>query len=136
MTTAQKNNTTTAIQTELGIPEERHYSIKEPLLKETFGPIVSNLALTQFYDEEAKKYNEPEPTYSLYYTEKIRNSDGSVSNKFIPIPLPKDSETIKAFAEHLFKVSKAIEGIDLKVTSAAVDDLDAALAKLKSFKKA
>ena len=137
ITEAQKKNNTIIeeAQNDLGRPEERHYPIKEPLLKNTFGPIVSNLSLTKYYDEDSGSYNDPVPTYSLYFTENMIGSDGKSVTKFTTIPIPKDSESIRAFADHLLKVAKAIEGISLKSTVAAVDDLDAALSKLDKYRK-
>ncbi len=131
----EKSNIIPEAQKDLGTPQQQHFAKKEPLLKASFGTITSNLALTQRYDEEIGDYADPVPTYSLYFEESVLDQNGKPSRKFTNIPLDKDSETIKAFAEHLLKVSKAIDGLNLKRQATAVDDLDAALSKLKQFKK-
>ena len=138
ITEAQKKNNIIIeeAQNDLGKAEERHYPIKEPLLKNTFGSIVSNLSLTKYYDEDSGSYNDPVPTYSLYFTENMVGADGKPVTKYTNIPLPKDSESVKAFADHLLKVAKAIDGISLRSSAAAVDDLDAAMSKLNRFRKA
>ncbi len=122
------------IQQSLGTPQEKHFTKKEPLLKLTVGQITSNLSLAQYYDESTQSYRDPEPSYSLYFMERIKDQSGNINNKITSIPLPKDSESIKAFADHLLKVAKALEGIELKSSSSDVDDLDLALSRLKAFK--
>lgn len=66
--------------------------------------------------------------------ERVKDQSGSISNKITSIPIPKDSESIRAFGEHLIKVSKALEGIELKSSSSDVDDLEAAMNRLKAYK--
>ena len=122
------------IQETLGTPQEKHFAKKEPLLKCTVGQVISNLSLAQYYDESTQSYRDPEPAYSLYFMERVKDESGKISNKVTSIPIPKDSESIKAFAEHLFMVSKALEGIELKSSSSDVDDLEAAMNRLKVFK--
>lgn len=135
--TNKQNNTQTIIadvQKNLGVPEERHFTKKEPLLKITIGSVTSNLALAEKYDEATKSYLPPVPTYSLYFMEKVRDENGSMKNNVTSIPIPKDADSIRAFGEHLLKVAEAIEGLELGPSSQAVDDLDVALSKLKAFK--
>lgn len=142
MTTATENNTERTTQAniipeaqkDLGTPEERHFTKKEPLLKITVGQITSNLALAQYYDENSHEYLDPRPAYSIYFTENVKGSDGSISRKITSIPIPKDSASIRALGEHLQMVAKAIDGIELS-RSSDVDDLSAALEKLKAFKQ-
>ena len=130
----EKSNTIPEAQKDLGIPQQQHFAKKEPLLKSTFGTITSNLALTQRFDEELGDYSDPVPTYSLYFEEQVKTADGKMERKFTNIPLEKTSESLKAFGEHLIKVAKAIDGIELTRSAASVDDLDNALNKLKAFK--
>ena len=132
--TTEKNGVIDTIQQSLGTPQEKHYAKKEPLLKCTIGQVTSNLSLAQYYDETTQSYRDPEPAYSLYFMERIKDQSGSINNKVTSIPIPKDSESIKAFGEHLIKVAKALEGIELKSSSSDVDDLDLALSRLKAFK--
>ena len=136
-TSNNQNSTQTIIadvQKSLGVPEERHYTKKEPLLKITIGSVTSNLALAEKYDEKTQSYLPPAPTYSLYFLERVRNEGGATRNNITNIPIPKDADSIRAFGEHLLKVAEAIEGLELGPSSQAVDDLDVALSKLKAFK--
>lgn len=132
--TTEKNGVIDTIQQSLGTPQEKHYAKKEPLLKCTIGQVTSNLSLAQYYDETTQSYRDPEPAYSLYFMERVKDESGKISNKVTSIPIPKESESIKAFGEHLIKVAKALEGIELKSSSSDVDDLDLALSRLKAFK--
>lgn len=129
-----KNDVIDNIQQTFGAPQEKHFAKKEPLLKCTVGQITSNLSLAQYYDDATQSYRDPEPAYSLYFMERVKDQSGSISNKITSIPIPKDSDSIRAFGEHLIKVAKALEGIELKSSSSDVDDLDAALNRLKAFK--
>lgn len=122
------------VQKDLGAPHDRNENRKESLLKIRVGDVMSNLALTERYDSKTGTYLPPEPTYSIGYTEKIRKADGSIESKYNSIPIPKDSKSLRAFGEHLIKVSEAIEGIQFGASSPEVDDLDNALNKLKQFK--
>ncbi len=133
-TTTQANIIPEA-QKDLGVPEDRHFTKKEPLLKITLGSLVSNLAIAEYYDEKTGSYQPPRPAYSFYFTERVKSADGSVTNRTTNIPIPKDSESLRSLGEHLIKVAKAIDGLELS-RSNDVDDFDAALKKLESFKKA
>ena len=130
----QKNEVIDTIQQSLGTPQEKHFAKKEPLLKCTVGQITSNLSLAQYYDDASQSYRDPEPAYSLYFMERVKDQSGSISNKITSIPIPKDSESIRVLGEHLIKVSKALEGIELKSSSSDVDDLEAAMNRLKAYK--
>lgn len=124
----------TEVQRDLGAPHDRNENRKEPLLKIRVGDVMSNLSLTERYDSTTGRYLPPEPTYSIGFTEKIRKADGSIESKYNSIPIPKDSESLRALGEHLVKVAKALEGIELRSSSQEVDDLDNALNRLKQFK--
>lgn len=135
--TKQQNNKANPIeelQQTLGTPQEQHFTKKTPLLKITLGNLTSNLALAEYWNEEEQSYNAPVPAYSCYFMDKVQQADGSTRNKTTMIPIPKDKESIRAFGEHLIKVAKALDGIELKSSSSDVDDLDAALVALKQFK--
>lgn len=139
-TNTEKKNLTQKIiieeaQKDLGTPVEKHYTKKTPLLKASFGSVVSNLAIAEYYDESAGSYREPEPSYSFYYMEKVVDSSGSPSNRVINIPIPKDAATFKAIADHFAKLAVAVEGIEFKKATSSADDLDAALNALKVFKR-
>ena len=138
-TKEKKNQTQNLIieeaQKDLGTPVEKKYTKKTPLLKASFGSIVSNLAIAEYYDESTDSYRPPEPSYSFYFMEKVVDSSGSPSNKVINIPIPKDAATFQAIADHFAKLAKAVEGIEFKKAASSVDDLDAALSALKVFRK-
>ena len=110
-TRTEKKDVIGNIQQTLGTPQEKHFAKKEPLLKCTIGQITSNLSLTQYYDDASQSYRDPEPAYSFYFMERVRDQSGAMSNKITSIPIPKDSESIRALGEHLIKVAKALEGI-------------------------
>ena len=130
----QKNDVIGTVQQALGTPQEKHFAKKEPLLKCTIGQITSNLSLAQYYDDASQSYRDPEPAYSLYFMERVKDQSGGISNRITSIPIPKDSDSIRVFGEHLIKVAKALEGIELKSSSSDVDDLEAAMNRLKAYK--
>lgn len=135
--TKEQNNNKNPIQDlqqTLGIPEEKHFTKKTPLLKLTIGNITSNLALAEYWNDDEQCYNPPVPAYSFYFMDNVIDASGKTQKKTTMIPIPKDKESIKALADHLARVAKALDGIELKSSSSDVDDLDAAIAALKQFK--
>ena len=74
----EKKDVIGTIQQPLGTPQEKHFAKKEPLLKCTVGQITSNLSLAQYYDDTSRPYRDPEPAYSFYFMERVRDQSGAI----------------------------------------------------------
>ncbi len=119
----------------LGASEDPHYPKKDSLLKLAVGDFVSDLKLVQAWDKDLQAYKPPVPSYSCYFTEKIRSDDGSISTEYRQVPIPKTAAAFRSLSDHFAQLAQAAEGLELERSSSSVSDLDHAMSMLKAYKK-
>lgn len=123
------------VQSDLGVPKERHFDKKEVLLKVEVGNLVSNLTLKEKWNEDAQIYESPVPAYSLYVTEDIVDGD-RISKAYHLVNLPSVTpETFLKLSQHFADLAKAVEGVEIgRQRASEVTDLNSAISKLQKFK--
>lgn len=124
-------------QSELGVPQERHFDKKEILLKAESGNLVSTLALKEKWNEEEQRYEDPVPAYSLYVTEDVIK-DEKISKSYHMVQLPSVTpDVFLKLSQHFADLAKAVEGVEIgRQRASEVNDLNSAVAKLQKFKVA
>ena len=131
----QNSNAIQQAQSDLGVPQERHFDKKEILLKAESGNLVSTLTLKEKWNEEEQKYDDPVPAYSLYVTEDVIKDD-KISKSYHMVQLPSVTpDVFLKLSQHFADLAKAVEGVEIgRQRASEVNDLNSAVAKLQKFK--